>query len=60
MDLKVLALVHDLHLEQYGKDNLRYDLETIGDKSATSCQLTKNAVVKTDDKDIQINKVSVS
>lgn len=51
MDLKLLALVHDLHLEQYGKDGLHYDLETIN--ISTSYRQTRDAVIKTSDKDIR-------
>ncbi|VDK84404.1 unnamed protein product [Litomosoides sigmodontis] len=56
VDLKLLALVHDLHLQQYGKDGLHYDLETINNKPLTSYRQTKNIIVKTDDKDIQMEE----
>lgn len=57
MDLKLLALVHDLHLQQYGKDGLHYDFETINDKPSTSYQHTKDIIVKTNDKYIQMEEV---
>ncbi|OZC07131.1 zinc finger, C3HC4 type [Onchocerca flexuosa] len=48
IDLKLLSLVHDLHLEQYGKDGLHYDFQTVSDKSATTYQPTKDILLKAD------------
>ncbi|VDM92244.1 unnamed protein product [Onchocerca ochengi] len=48
IDLKLLSLVHDLHLEQYGKDGLHYDFQTVSDKSANNYRQTKD-ILKTDD-----------
>uniref|UniRef100_A0A0R3S0X0 RNA-binding protein NOB1 n=1 Tax=Elaeophora elaphi TaxID=1147741 RepID=A0A0R3S0X0_9BILA len=56
VDLKLLALVHDLHLEKYGKDDLHYDLKTINDESSTSYQQTRDVVVKRDDKDVELKE----
>nr|CTP81985.1 Bm6803 [Brugia malayi] len=56
VDLKLLSLVHDLHLRQYGKDGLRYDLEIINNKSVINCRQTKDTIVKLDDKDVQMDE----
>ncbi|EFO22903.1 nin one binding protein [Loa loa] len=56
VDLKLLSLVHDLHLEQYGKDGLRYDLEMINDKPTTNYRKTKDTAVTTNDKNVQIDE----
>ncbi|KAL3998652.1 Nin one binding (NOB1) Zn-ribbon like family protein [Acanthocheilonema viteae] len=56
VDLKLLALVHDLHLKQYGKDGLRYDLKTIDDKSSTRYRQTRDTIVKTDNKDVRMEE----
>ncbi|CAG9536612.1 unnamed protein product [Cercopithifilaria johnstoni] len=60
VDLKLLALVHDLHLKQYGKDDLHYDLETISDKSSMSYRQTKDTVAKANDNDIKVEKNAIA
>ncbi|MCP9260429.1 Rna-binding protein nob1 [Dirofilaria immitis] len=59
VDLKLLSLVHDLHLEQYGKDGLHYDYQGISDKSTTSYRETNDTIVKADNKDFQMEEKAV-
>uniref|UniRef100_A0A915Q498 RNA-binding protein NOB1 n=1 Tax=Setaria digitata TaxID=48799 RepID=A0A915Q498_9BILA len=58
VDLKVLSLVHDLHVAEYGKDSLNYDFKLLKDNSGSSYPLAKNTTVSSDE-DVQTHKNSV-